>query len=49
MMLPIAVDDAATVDEDASVNITVLTNDDFGGDGPSTGTLPWELLQQMEA
>ena len=26
---PIAVDDAATVDEDASVNITVLDNDDF--------------------
>ena len=36
---PIAVDDAASVDEDASVNITVLDNDTFGGDGPSTGTI----------
>ena len=36
---PIAVDDLASTDEDASVNITVLDNDDFGGDGPSTGTI----------
>ena len=33
---PDAVDDVASVDEDASVNIPVVANDDFGGDGPST-------------
>ena len=37
--IPIAVDDSATTDEDMPVNIAVLNNDDFGGDGPSTGTI----------
>ncbi|MBC3757494.1 tandem-95 repeat protein, partial [Hyunsoonleella sp. SJ7] len=36
---PTAVDDTATVDEDDTVNIDPLANDDFGGDGPSTGTI----------
>ena len=36
---PIATDDAVNVAEDASVNITVLSNDDFGGDGPSTSVI----------
>ena len=34
---PIANDDTASVDEDGTVNVPVTTNDDFGGDGPSTG------------
>ncbi|PHN05645.1 Ig-like domain-containing protein [Flavilitoribacter nigricans] len=33
--LPTAVDDVASVDEDAFVNIPVTANDDFGGDGPA--------------
>jgi hypothetical protein len=37
--LPLADDDSETTDEDTPVNIIVLTNDDFGGDGPSTGTI----------
>ncbi|PHN05644.1 hypothetical protein CRP01_14260 [Flavilitoribacter nigricans DSM 23189 = NBRC 102662] len=32
---PDAVDDVATVDEDLTVKINVLANDDFGRDGPS--------------
>ncbi|WP_245925730.1 Ig-like domain-containing protein, partial [Algibacter marinivivus] len=36
---PTAVDDTASVDEDDTVNIVVLDDDDFGGDGPSTGTI----------
>ena len=38
-LLPNAENDTASVDEDSSVNITVLDNDSFGGDGPSTGTI----------
>ncbi|NES02986.1 MAG: tandem-95 repeat protein, partial [Okeania sp. SIO2F4] len=38
--VPTAEDDTATVLEDSGVNnITVLGNDNFGGDGPSTGTI----------
>ncbi|MFN8283154.1 MAG: Ig-like domain-containing protein [Chitinophagales bacterium] len=37
--LPIAEADEATVPEDGSVTVSVLTNDTFGGDGPSTGTI----------
>jgi len=38
--LPTAVDDTATVNEDSgATNIDVTDNDDFGGDGPSTGTI----------
>ncbi|WP_165454415.1 Ig-like domain-containing protein, partial [Hyunsoonleella pacifica] len=36
---PTAVDDTASVDEDDTVNIDVLDDDNFGGDGPSTGTI----------
>ncbi|MEQ3655198.1 MAG: Ig-like domain-containing protein, partial [Dokdonia sp.] len=36
---PTATDDTVSVDEDDTVNIDVLTNDDFGGDGPSSGTI----------
>ena len=36
---PDAVDDTASVDEDGTVNVPVTTNDDFGGDGPSTGAI----------
>ena len=36
---PVAVNDAATTDEDVPVNIDPLANDDFGGDGPSMGTI----------
>ncbi|MFH4965171.1 Ig-like domain-containing protein, partial [Gaetbulibacter sp. M235] len=36
---PNAVDDSVSLDEDTSTNIDVLVNDDFGGDGPSTGTI----------
>ncbi|MGB5982537.1 MAG: Ig-like domain-containing protein, partial [Nonlabens sp.] len=37
---PTAVDDVATVNEDSgATNIDVTDNDDFGGDGPSTGTI----------
>ena len=36
---PIANPDVATTNEDAPVTIPVLTNDNFGGDGPSTGTI----------
>ncbi|TBN05661.1 hypothetical protein EYD45_05170, partial [Hyunsoonleella flava] len=36
---PTAVDDTASVDEDDTVNIVVLDDDNFGGDGPSTGTI----------
>ncbi len=35
--LPVALDDAVTIDEDTTlVNIDVLDNDSFGGDGPSS-------------
>ncbi len=38
--LPLAVDDTATVAEDSGVtSIDVTNNDDFGGDGPSIGTI----------
>ncbi|MCB9297809.1 MAG: tandem-95 repeat protein [Lewinellaceae bacterium] len=38
--VPDAVDDPnETTDEDTPVNIDVLANDDFGGDGPSTGAI----------
>ncbi|PHN05646.1 Ig-like domain-containing protein [Flavilitoribacter nigricans] len=37
--LPIANDDVASVDEDMSTDINVLANDDFGGDGPSVGSI----------
>lgn len=37
--LPTAVNDTATVNEDSSVSINVTGNDNFGGDGPSTGTI----------
>jgi gliding motility-associated-like protein len=36
---PTATDDTASVDEDDTVNIAPLGNDNFGGDGPSTGTI----------
>jgi hypothetical protein len=34
-----AVDDVATTDENTPVNIDVLVNDDFGGNGPGTGPI----------
>ena len=37
--LPNAVNDSATTNEDTAVNINVLNNDTFGGDGPNTGTI----------
>ena len=37
--LPVAEADESTVPEDGSTTIPVLTNDTFGGDGPSTGTI----------
>jgi VCBS repeat-containing protein len=37
--LPVAVNDMATTDEDTPVNILVLANDDFGGDGPGMPAL----------
>jgi hypothetical protein len=37
--MPEAIDDVATTNESTPVNIVVLTNDDFGADGPSTGTI----------
>ena len=38
--LPTAIDDTATVNEDSGVtSIDVTDNDDFGGDGPSIGTI----------
>jgi hypothetical protein len=36
---PTADNDLANTDADTPVNIAVLLNDDFGGDGPSTGTI----------
>ncbi|WP_045372667.1 Ig-like domain-containing protein, partial [Jejuia pallidilutea] len=36
---PTAAGDTASVDEDDTVNIAPLGNDNFGGDGPSTGTI----------
>jgi hypothetical protein len=36
---PVANADTASVDEDDSVNISILGNDDFGGDGPSTSAI----------
>ena len=36
---PVPQDDTATVEEDDSVNILVTTNDDFGGNGPNTGSI----------
>lgn len=36
---PVAVDDVATTLEDTPLNVDVLTNDDFGGDGPGTPAL----------
>ncbi|MCB4808642.1 Ig-like domain-containing protein, partial [Tamlana sp. 62-3] len=37
--VPTTVDDTASVDEDDTVNIVVLDDDSFGGDGASTGTI----------
>ena len=37
--LPIANADNSSVDEDSSVTISILTNDTFGGDGPSATTI----------
>ena len=37
--LPLALDDAKTTSEDLGVNVPVLINDDFGGDGPLPGTI----------
>ena len=37
--MPEAIDDIAATDENTPVNITVLANDDFGSDGPSTGVI----------
>ena len=37
--LPSASDDAATTPINTPVTVPVLDNDDFGGDGPSTGTI----------
>ena len=37
--VPVANDDTANTDEDTPVTISVLENDDFGIDGPSTGTI----------
>ncbi|MEM9007336.1 MAG: DUF4347 domain-containing protein, partial [Cyanobacteria bacterium P01_F01_bin.86] len=37
--IPTATDDAATASEDNTVNISVLGNDDFGGDGAGTGPI----------
>ncbi len=37
--LPDAVNDVTTTNEDTPVNVPVLTNDTFGGDGPSTGAI----------
>ncbi|MCB9297810.1 MAG: hypothetical protein H6559_32470 [Lewinellaceae bacterium] len=36
--MPVAVDDMASTPEDTPVNIDPLVNDDFGGEGPSSGT-----------
>ncbi|MFY7666022.1 Ig-like domain-containing protein, partial [Flavobacterium sp.] len=36
---PTAVNDTATTAEDTPTTITVLANDNFGGDGPNTGTI----------
>jgi hypothetical protein len=36
---PDAMDDMVSTDEDTPVNINPLVNDDFGPDGPSTGTI----------
>ncbi|WP_176801493.1 DUF7507 domain-containing protein, partial [Kriegella aquimaris] len=36
---PYAVDDSETVCENSTIDITVLTDDDFGGNGPSTGNI----------
>ncbi|CAA6825010.1 MAG: Internalin, putative [uncultured Sulfurovum sp.] len=36
---PTAVDDTVTIDEDTSINISVLNNDDFGGDGENNFVL----------
>jgi hypothetical protein len=36
---PTANDDSATTDSGAPVNVNVLVNDDFGGNGPSTGAI----------
>jgi hypothetical protein len=37
--VPVAINDAATTDQNTPINIDPLVNDDFGGDGPSTGTI----------
>ncbi|MCB4809693.1 Ig-like domain-containing protein, partial [Tamlana sp. 62-3] len=37
--VPTTVDDTASVNEDDTVNIVVLDDDSFGGDGASTGTI----------
>ncbi|GJM30512.1 MAG: hypothetical protein DHS20C17_31470 [Cyclobacteriaceae bacterium] len=37
--LPMAIDDNTATNEDMAVNIDVLNNDSFGGDGPSMGTI----------
>ena len=36
---PVANDDSASTDRNTSVNISVVTNDNFGGNGPNTGTI----------
>src|SRR6185503_1000275 len=36
---PVANDDTATTNEDTPVTVSVLTNDTFGGDGPSSGAI----------
>jgi len=37
--MPVAVDDTETTDENTPVNIDVLINDDFGIDGPNSGSI----------
>ncbi|MBC6993214.1 tandem-95 repeat protein, partial [Lewinella lacunae] len=37
--LPVVGDDIATTDENVAVNLSVLVNDSFGGDGPGTGAI----------
>jgi hypothetical protein len=37
--IPVAIDDVATTNQNTTVAIDVLVNDDFGSDGPSTGAI----------
>ena len=37
--VPVATNDLASTNEDVPVTISVLNNDNFGGDGPSIGTI----------